>query len=65
MLGCVGLVLGRGDAEVTAFVFVEESAEDGRRVKVWPVKLLGVCRCNSSFGRACRVRIASIELGVT
>lgn len=43
LLRCIGLILGRGDAEVPAFVFVQKSAEDGWRVEIWPVDLLIIC----------------------
>jgi hypothetical protein len=31
-----GDITRRGDAEIAAFVLIEESAEDGGRVEIWP-----------------------------
>jgi hypothetical protein len=50
LLGCVGLILWRGNAEVASLIFVQESAEDGRRVEVGPTKLSAICKDIQSIG---------------
>lgn len=44
-----GFVMGR-DSKVTALVFVKESAEDRRRIKVWPATELAGCGTESTNG---------------
>lgn len=62
LFSSIGLVLRRSDAEVAALIFVEESAEDGWRVEVWPADMSAFCPCAGSFGRADEVCRASINL---
>lgn len=59
LFSSVGDIFWRGDAEITTFVLVKESAEDGRRVEVWPGKLLVNCTRAWHWISSCRQVLTS------